>query len=214
MIHDTSSKLKASETFDPAFINTAAWSGNRLSTLTRGKTHIYINRLGQTLTDNDYRTPFRATRFEATAANARFRGLFLHHELVQPRKGPGNTDPDSPDPGFTPAQYSGTCAAVCDRRRAAWQLDGACVSLRAGSARRRPRRSATFRPCSLGQCAHQTLTAVRGERTAAPSLAMAVMAASNDFRTPAGRSATKDRKGGSTTTACKARAVSLLPELP
>ena len=37
MIHDTSSKLKANETFDPAFINTAAWSGNSLSSLKRGQ---------------------------------------------------------------------------------------------------------------------------------------------------------------------------------
>ena len=53
VIHDTSTKLSAGETFDPNFINTATWSGNSLSQLIRGKTHIYITRLGATLTDND-----------------------------------------------------------------------------------------------------------------------------------------------------------------
>jgi hypothetical protein len=201
MIHDTSSKLKASESFDPAFINTAAWSGNRLSTLKRATTHIYINRLGQTLTDNDYRTPFRATRFEATAANARFRGLFLHHELVQPRKGPGNTDPDSPDPGFTPAQYSALALqyVIASVRRGNWMVPAFhCVlDLHVGD-HDDPQR---FDLAAWDNALDQTLTAVRGERTAAPSMAMAaVMAASNDFRMPAGRSVTKNGKGGSTTT--------------
>ncbi len=64
MIHDTSTKLSAGQTFDPNFINTAQWSGNRPANLSGGKTHIYITRLGETKMDNDYGTPFRATQFE------------------------------------------------------------------------------------------------------------------------------------------------------
>src|SRR5262245_33187001 len=33
MIHDTSTKLKSGQTFDPNFINTANWSGNNVATL-------------------------------------------------------------------------------------------------------------------------------------------------------------------------------------
>jgi hypothetical protein len=199
MIHDTSSKLKASETFDPAFINTAAWSGNSLSSLKRGKTHIYITRLGQTLTDNSYLTPFRATQFELKPAHTRFRGLFLHHELVQPRKGPANTDPDSPDPGFTPEQYARLALQyiIASVRRGNWMVPAFhCVlDLHVGD-HDDPQR---FDLEAWGNALSQTLTQVRGERNAAPSMAMAVMAAPNDFRTPAGRSTTKDGKGGSTT---------------
>jgi hypothetical protein len=106
VIHDTSTKLKPGQTFDPALIDSPDWPGNRLANLERGKTHIYITRLGDTLTDNDYKTPWRATQFELKQHHTHYKGLFLHHELVQPRMGPGNSDPDSPDPGFTPMQYA------------------------------------------------------------------------------------------------------------
>ncbi|MDI3560058.1 hypothetical protein [Bradyrhizobium sp. Arg816] len=122
VIHDTSFKLDPGEDFDPAFINTAAWSGNKLSGLADGKTHIYITRLGETLTDRDYGTPWRATRFEKPSV--RFKGLFLHHELVQPRMGPGPSDVDSPQPGFTPVQYARLALqyVIAGVRRGAWMV--------------------------------------------------------------------------------------------
>ena len=106
VIHDTSFKLDAGQTFDPALINTQQWEFNHLEKLPREKTHIYITRTGQTLTDNKYTTPWRATQFELKPHHTHFKGLFLHHELVQPRMGPGETDVESPDPGFTPEQYA------------------------------------------------------------------------------------------------------------
>lgn len=126
VIHDTSSKLAANQTFDPGFINTNAWSGNDLAHLEPEKTHIYINRLGKTKTDRTYSTPWRATQFELKPAHTKFRGLFLHHELVQPRKGPGNTDPDSPDPGFTGPQYEKLALQYCiaSVRRGSWMVPG------------------------------------------------------------------------------------------
>jgi len=124
VIHDTSTKLSAGETFDPNFINTATWSGNSLSQLIRGKTHIYITRLGETLTDNDYGTPWRATQFELKPPHTHYRGLFLHHELVEPRMGPGNSDPESPDPGFTPVQYERLALQylLASVRRGSWMI--------------------------------------------------------------------------------------------
>src|SRR2546423_1450470 len=77
MIHDTSSKLSAGQTFDPSLINAAQWSGNRLATLAPGRTHIYITRLGETKTDKEYDTPWRATQFELADKN--FQGYFLPH---------------------------------------------------------------------------------------------------------------------------------------
>lgn len=122
VIHDTSFKLGAGQDFDPDFINTAAWSGNKLSGLPDGKTHIYITRLGETRTDRTYGTPWRATQFEMPST--RFRGLFLHHELVQPRMGPGTQDFQSPDPGFTPAQYARLALqyVIAGVRRGEWMV--------------------------------------------------------------------------------------------
>ncbi|MHC2619317.1 hypothetical protein ACVIW2_001349 [Bradyrhizobium huanghuaihaiense] len=122
VIHDTSFKLGAGQDFDPDFINTAAWSGNKLSGLPDGKTHIYITRLGETRTDRTYGTPWRATQFEKPST--RFRGLFLHHELVQPRMGPGTQDFQSPDPGFTPAQYARLALqyVIAGVRRGEWMV--------------------------------------------------------------------------------------------
>jgi len=124
VIHDTSTKLHSGQTFDPNFVNTASWSGNALSSLLRGKTHIYITRLGETLTDADYLTPRRATQFELHPAHTLFRGLFLHHELVQPRMGPGTSDPESPDPGFTQIQYDRLALQylLASVRRGSWMI--------------------------------------------------------------------------------------------
>jgi len=124
VIHDTSTKLADNQTFDPAFINTTAWSGNNLATVPADKTHIYINRLGRTKTDTAYSTPLRATQFELRPAHTRFRGLCLHHELVQPRKGPGHSDPEAPDPGFTAAQYERLALQYCiaSVRRGSWMI--------------------------------------------------------------------------------------------
>ncbi len=72
--------------------------------------HYFINRLGRILKAHDYLVPWRATKFE-TAANfgLKLRGLFLHNELVQPRRGvPGRgwqNDFQAPSPGFSQAQY-------------------------------------------------------------------------------------------------------------
>jgi hypothetical protein len=124
MIHDTSSKLGAGQTFDPNFINSAQWSGNRLGNLGPGRTHIYITRLGGTKTDEEYDTPWRATQFELR--DTVFKGYFLHHELIQPRMGQGSSDIESPDPGFTPAQYERLALQylIASVRRGSWMIPG------------------------------------------------------------------------------------------
>jgi hypothetical protein len=72
--------------------------------------HVFINRRGAVLVGHDLSVPWRATKFEmAVQFGTALKGLFLHVELIQPRRrepgrGRGN-DFQAPVPGFTPAQY-------------------------------------------------------------------------------------------------------------
>jgi hypothetical protein len=74
------------------------------------RAHVFINRAGAMLLAHDLEVPWRATKFEmATNFDGALKGLFLHVELIQPRRrdpryGRGN-DFLAPVPGFTPAQY-------------------------------------------------------------------------------------------------------------
>ena len=74
------------------------------------RAHVFINRGGAILVAHDLSVPWRATKFEmAVQFGAALKGLFLHVELIQPRRrepGRGRTnDFQAPVPGFTPAQY-------------------------------------------------------------------------------------------------------------
>jgi hypothetical protein len=74
------------------------------------RAHVFINRSGEILFPHDFGKPWRATKFEtATNFAHALRGLFLHNELIQPRKthpsfGRRN-DFKAPVPGFSGAQY-------------------------------------------------------------------------------------------------------------
>jgi hypothetical protein len=93
------------------------------------RAHVFINRGGSILLAHDFAVPWRATKFEmATNFSGRLKGLFLHIELVQPRRrhpkyGRGN-DYLAPEPGFTPAQYDALAAsyAVASMRARMWLI--------------------------------------------------------------------------------------------
>lgn len=73
--------------------------------------HVIVNRSGGMLRGHDFGEPWRATKFErAVNFNGAVKGLFLHVELIQPRraaKGRGrHNDAEAPTPGFTLAQYN------------------------------------------------------------------------------------------------------------
>jgi len=75
-----------------------------------GKAHIVISRTGELLLAHDYSIPWRETKFEQAAEfGGALKGLFLHNEMIQPRRSaPGRgrrNDARSPDPAFTAAQY-------------------------------------------------------------------------------------------------------------
>ncbi len=75
-----------------------------------GKAHVVVNRSGEMLLDHDFAIPWRETRFEQAANFAgALKGLFLHVELIQPRRSAAGrgwrNDAQPPNPAFTPAQY-------------------------------------------------------------------------------------------------------------
>jgi hypothetical protein len=71
-----------------------------------GKAHVVISRSGGMLLDHELSTPWRETKFEQAAEfGGALKGLFLHTELIQPRRYGRGGDGHSPDPAFSPAQY-------------------------------------------------------------------------------------------------------------
>jgi hypothetical protein len=74
------------------------------------RAHAFINREGGILVGHDYGTPWRATKFErATQFDGALKGLFVHNELIQPRRNDRalhrRNDAETPNPAFTTAQY-------------------------------------------------------------------------------------------------------------
>lgn len=66
--------------------------------------HVVISRPGGVFVGHDFAEPWRATKFErATNFGTDLKGLFLHVEMIQPRRGRGGTI--APTPGFTTEQY-------------------------------------------------------------------------------------------------------------
>jgi hypothetical protein len=128
VIHDTSDLLDGAESF-PADINTnaKAFGNNVKARAAKTKTHVLINRLGDSATARNYSKPSRpATKFEA--ASVKRQGRYLHHELVQPRLAdPGKkNDAVAPVPGFTIAQYNRLALlyVVASFRAKRWLIPG------------------------------------------------------------------------------------------
>jgi hypothetical protein len=112
VIHDTSGPNFGRRDF-PDDIDTA----NRLNNLNNfacadgwGVAHVVVNRSDDMLVNHDFATPWRETKFErAVDFVGTLKGLFLHVELIQPRRSaPGHSrynDAQPPSPAFTTAQY-------------------------------------------------------------------------------------------------------------
>jgi len=112
VIHDTSGPNFGHRSFPPDVDATAKFNNlyNFACADGWGKAHIVVNRAGDMLVDHELAIPWRETKFEQAANFAgALKGLFLHVELVQPRRsasGRGRrNDAQSPDPAFTAAQY-------------------------------------------------------------------------------------------------------------
>lgn len=92
-----------------------------------GRAHVFINRTGEMLLAHDYSLPWRETKFEQAAQfGEALLGLFLHTEMVQPRRSaPGHglrNDARTPDPAFTTAQYDRLALlyTIASVRRGEW----------------------------------------------------------------------------------------------
>ncbi len=73
-----------------------------------GKAHVVVSRAGGMLLDHELSIPWRETKFERAVNFAgALKGLFIHVEMIQPRRSAGRwgSDAQTPDPSFTTAQY-------------------------------------------------------------------------------------------------------------
>ena len=108
VFHDTSYPRYGSSF--PSNINDDSWEWNRLNRWVANVTHIFVNRVGDSKTVNPFNDGVIATKLERyVMGETATRGLYLHIELIQPRKarkGFGrHNDVDAPEIGFTDAQY-------------------------------------------------------------------------------------------------------------
>lgn len=136
VVHDTSSPYLGNRDF-PADINEASWSGNNLSNWVRLKvTNVYVNRLGDSATAASFDRAVVGTKYERD--NRRRRGLFVHVEMIQPRRrdprGGANNDALAPAPGFTQKQLERLALlyVAASVRRGRWLLPAFHASVDAG----------------------------------------------------------------------------------
>ncbi|HTV26480.1 MAG TPA: hypothetical protein VMF32_01725 [Xanthobacteraceae bacterium] len=131
VIHDTSGPNYGHHPFpvdidtDPQFENLADYACSD----GWGRAHVFVNRTGEMLVAHDYSIAWRETKFEQAAEfGGALRGLFLHSELVQPRRSaPGHgwhNDAQTPDPAFTAAQYDRLALlyTIASVRRGQWLI--------------------------------------------------------------------------------------------
>ena len=114
IIHDTSSPYLKDEEFPVNFNSDQDWKGNNLEIwLKNPVAHVFVNRLGDSITTSPFSEPARkgfGTKFARDFLKADAKGLQIHIELVQPRRrdtknSNPNNDRIAPFPGFTAAQY-------------------------------------------------------------------------------------------------------------
>jgi hypothetical protein len=134
VIHDTSFPRYGTDF--PSDINDDTWEWNRLGRWVARVTHIYVNRIGDSKTMTPFHEGMTATKLERyVLGDGATKGLYLHVELIQPRKarkGYGrHNDVDAPSPGFTDAQYKRLALlyTIASARKGEWLIPAfhACV---------------------------------------------------------------------------------------
>ena len=112
VIHDTSGPNYGRRSFPDNIDSTAKFNDlkNYYCPDGWGKAHVVVNRSGDMIVDHDFAIPWRETKFErAVDFVGTLKGLFLHVEMIQPRRSaPGysrHNDAQAPSPSFTTAQY-------------------------------------------------------------------------------------------------------------
>jgi hypothetical protein len=143
IIHDTSSPYLKDKPFPENFNTDANWNGNNLEIwLKNPVAHIFVNRLGESITTTLFSKPVEkgwGTKFARDFLKADGKGLQIHIELHQPRMRDAN-DPNpandliAPFPGFTAGQYKRlallyVCASL---RRGTWLIPAYHSAIDAG----------------------------------------------------------------------------------
>jgi hypothetical protein len=136
VIHDTSSPYLKNDPF-PANINEADYAGNNLIHWAQVKvTHVFLNRLGESATASNFEQTVGATKYEKR--NPIRKGLFVHIELIQPRRrdpsGGTTNDALAPEPGFTAKQLDRLALlyVAASVRRGEWLLPAFHAAVDAG----------------------------------------------------------------------------------
>lgn len=126
VIHDTSAPYLKNQEF-PADINESTWTSNNLHRWEQLKvTHVYVNRLGESVAARNFEKTVGATKYERRGPGRR--GLFVHVELIQPRRrephGGANNDALAPVPGFSAKQLDRLALlyVAASVRRGRWLL--------------------------------------------------------------------------------------------
>ena len=143
VIHDVSTPNYLDEPFPPD-INEASWVWNDLNRkwLKTKVTHVYISRTGESVTAVDFKTqlpdPHHGTKFARDRLRNRGKGLYLHIELVQPRRrdpqGSAKNDRVAPTPGFTDTQLKRLALVyiAASVRRGEWLIPAFHAAVDAG----------------------------------------------------------------------------------
>jgi hypothetical protein len=143
IIHDTSSPYLKDAAFPDNFNADPNWKGNVLSIwLDQPVAHIFVNRLGDSVTTTPFVEPVRkgwGTKFARDFLKADGKGLQIHIELIQPRRRDAtNQNPENdliaPFPGFTDKQYERLALlyAAASIRRGTWLIPAYHSAIDAG----------------------------------------------------------------------------------
>lgn len=127
VIHDASTPNYGQDSF-PTDIDSATWDWNDASRWSNtNAAHMFITRTGCSVSPHDLSVPWRATKLELRIIpDSISKGLFLHFELIQPRRCDTavslSNDALAPDPGFTRTQYRRLALAyiACHIRKGEW----------------------------------------------------------------------------------------------
>lgn len=143
VIHDVSTPNYMDDPF-PTDINEASWVWNdlRRKWINTKVTHVYISRTGESVTAVDFKEqlpdPHHGTKFARDRLRNKGKGLYLHVELVQPRRrdtqGAPDNDRIAPSPGFTDAQLKRLALVyiAASIRRGSWLIPAFHAAVDAG----------------------------------------------------------------------------------
>ena len=143
VIHDTSTPYLGDADFPPDLDSNPKARGNNLAVwVNQPVAHVFVNRLGESLTTTPFAEAVRkgwGTKFARDFLKADGKGFQLHIELVQPRRrdpsvpNPTN-DRIAPEPGFSEAQYRRLAVlyVAASYRRGSWLIPAYHSAIDAG----------------------------------------------------------------------------------